>query len=118
MEELTPEVVEAQLPSTKKNLMTVMVLSIALSSEVLGKKLKSGGKLEKGQGNLVVKAIERAIHKAFPDIAPIILGLFGIELLALMPLLNDPDRVIKDMIAEYNTLFMNNVTPSPESNME
>ena len=118
MEEITPEVVEAKLPSTKKNLMTVMVLSIALSTEVLGKKMKSGAKLEKGQGSLVVKAIERAIHKAFPDIAPIILGLFGVELLSLMPLLNDPDRVIKEMIAEYNSLFMNNAAPSPEPGME
>jgi hypothetical protein len=113
-----PEVVEQQ-PVIKKNLITVMVLSITLAHQILGKNAPKNGKLAPGQGKLVVQAIEKAVKKTFPDTAPMILGLFGIEMMGLMPFINKPDEVVAEMIAEYsNTILAPNANSSTQPNME
>jgi hypothetical protein len=111
---LEPEVVFEKIPSSRKNLITVMVLSVALAHQVLGKEAPKKGKLNPGQGKKIVTAIEKAVRETFPEVAPMILGMFGIEMLNLMPMIKDPDKVIKEMVAEYAGLIAeNNACPSP-----
>lgn len=114
---LEPEVIEARVPSSRKNLITVMVLSMALTHQVLGK-APTHGKMKQGDGKKVIAAIEKAVKEAFPDIAPMLLGMFGVELLSLQPMLSNPDQIIKDMVAEYTSLINSNAAPSTVPGME
>jgi hypothetical protein len=109
---------EVTVPISPKNLITIMVLSITLAHQILGKDAPKKGKLAPGQGKKVIQAIEKAIKTTFPDVAPMILGLFGIEMMGLMPMLNNPDKVIEDMIAEYSALMNTpNAAPSTVPNL-
>jgi hypothetical protein len=114
---LEPEVVAARVPSSRKNLITVMVLSMALTHQVLGK-APIKGKMKQGDGKKVIAAIERAVKEAFPDIAPMLLGMFGVELLSLQPMLTNPDQIIKEMVAEYTSLINSDAAPNTQPNMD
>ena len=100
---------------TPRNLITVMVLSITLADLVLNKTMPKG-KLGPGQGEKIVKAIEKAVYKNFPDIAPMILGLFGIEMMTIMPIINDPNKIIGELTKEYSGM-MPDVNSCAQPNM-
>ena len=122
---LQPDVLEMakKIPASGKNLITVMVLSVTLAHQVLGKEAPKKGKMNPGQGKKVIQAIEKAVKSTFPDVAPMILGMFGLEMLSLMPMLNEPDKIVQEMIADYTGLFaqeapvVNDAAPSPVPNL-
>ena len=114
---IVPEVLQPESPIAQRNLVTVLVLSVTLARQILGKNTPKHGKLEKGQGKRIVTAIENAIKETFPEIAGTILGLFGLEMINLMPLLNNPDKLVADMVKNYANTIPNDVAPSPQSYM-
>lgn len=116
-EVLQPEIVKEYVVP-QKNLITVMVLSVALAHNVLGKNAPKGGKMEPGQGAKIIKVIEEAVKKTFPEVAPMILGMFGIELMTIKPLLDNPDKLIQEMIAHYSDILQKNANTNPQPNME
>ena len=112
---LQPEVVEEA--GGGNNLVTIMVLSRALAHSVLGKDTPKGGKLEAKQGQKVVKTIETAIRHHFPETSPMILSLFGLEMIGLMPSLKNPDILVKKLVSDFVQKTAN-AAPSPQSYMD
>ena len=112
---IQPEVLEAE-PKAPENMITLMVLSLSLAHSVLGKKTPKGGKLEATQGTAVIEAIETAIKFHFPDIAPMILSLFGMEMMKLMPILQSPEKLVKGIVADFIAKTAN-ACPSTQPNM-
>jgi len=102
------EVVKERPQSTY--LMTVLVLTIALVQAVTG---DSPQVLEGDSGQKIVEFIGDSIKKTFPEIAPMIMGLFGIELMQLMPVLKNPEKMIKEMVKSYTGAAFY-VSPNPE----
>ena len=117
----TPEIVEEEIVEEKKvvnnNLITILVLSVTLAHKVLGAKPKEG-KISKSEGRKVVQAIEKAMKDTFPDVSSMLLGMFGMEMLGIMPLLNNPEKIIADMIAQHQQTIQDNVITSPKPNMD
>lgn len=113
---LQPEVLPENTPATQKNLITILVLSVTLAHQVLGQRTPNKGKLEKGEGRKIITAIENAMKANFPEIAPMVLGMFGIEMMSLMPLINNPDKLIADMVKEYSSIIPN-VISNTQPNM-
>jgi hypothetical protein len=94
-----------------KNLISIMVLSMSLARAVLGKSAKQ---LEQEEGAQIIQFIEKTVQDIFPEVAPIILGMYGMELMRVMPILKNPQKLVQEMISQYK----DNVSPNPESNME
>ena len=80
-------------------IISVLVLMIALTDAVCGD--REGTILGKADGEKVIKFVEQALHKTYPEVAPMIMGMFGLELLQLLPMLKDPEGVVQAMIGKY-----------------
>ena len=112
-----PEILGPRVSAEGKNLITVMVLAITVAHQILGNKAPKNGKLKGQQGQQIIKAIEAAVKHTFPDIAPMILSLFGVEILSLMPLISNPETIVKDMIADFINKSANSACPNPQPNV-
>jgi hypothetical protein len=96
-----PEVLKEEAPKQleNKNLISIMVLSMSLARAVLGKPARE---LTSNEGAQVIKVIETTMQEIFPEVAPLILGMYGMELMTVMPILKDPQKLVREMIAQYN----------------
>lgn len=97
--ELLPREEKQWVQVENKNLISIMVLSMALARAVTGKPVKS---LTPEQGKAVIAQIEMTMKEIFPDVANLILGMYGMELMAIMPVLKDPQKLVAEMIEQYN----------------
>ena len=106
--EIVPPMPQPNTP----NLISVLVLMIALVEAICPKQGK--GQVNADDGRKVMKFIEETINKAYPEVAPMIMGMFGMELLQIMPMMKDPEGIVKNLVNHY-TAMATNVNPNPES---
>lgn len=97
---LEPEVLEKPKGQVvNKNLISIMVLSMSLARAIIGHKVDQ---LTPEEGAKVVKHIEETMMETFPEVATLILGMYGMELMAITPILKDPMGLVKEMVSQYN----------------
>jgi hypothetical protein len=80
------------------NMITILVLTIALAKAILGKTPQT---LNPAESQKMIAFMQDAVTAAFPVGSGLLLELFAVELKALMPHLKNVDQYIQEVAENY-----------------